>query len=559
MTKHTTAWGALLVLILAAWVALAPLTQAAGWSQEATGLSDDLQGVGGDDGFLVAVGDTGSIVFSEDDGVTWEEINTGLTTSFYDVDVSGETAMVVGDGGQMRRSTDGGATWLSVSGVTSNDIHAVDFVDEDTGWFVGDKGVLYKTTSSGGTWTQTASKTNQTLYDVSMYSTSVGWLAGVGGILTYTGNGGTWNSQFSGVTEDLHAVHAVTDQIAFAGGASATLLMTEDAGSNWSAVSTDDLDDDDVVMAIDFVDESDGVFVTSMGMVGVTDDGGDSWSFSSIADSLTDVVALGEGDYLASSAAGNVYRYDSVAPAAPTDLEQIEDEDPVFSWTASEDPVAGYEVQVDDEGWDDIGDVTEYEVDDELDGGEHTFYVRAFDSADNASDAISIEFTIEEEEEVVDVGVDTDTLITLACDEDAAADDPCKAVYYYSDGGERHAFPNDKVYFTWYDDFDDVEEIDSDAMSAIALGANMTYHPGVKMVTFVTTNTVYTVSQGGVLRAIDSEEVAQELYGDDWADQIDDISDAFFGNYSFGDDIEDADDYDVDTETDAVSTPSDNL
>ena len=66
------------------------------------------------------------------------------------------------------------------------------------------------------------------------------------------------------------------------------------------------------------------------------------------------------------------------------------------------------------------------------------------------------------------------------------------------------------------------------------------------MVKFLSWNTVYTVSAGGELRAVPSEEVAIALYGDDWNQQIDDISDAFFSNYSFGDDLADENDYDAD-------------
>jgi hypothetical protein len=40
------------------------------------------------------------------------------------------------------------------------------------------------------------------------------------------------------------------------------------------------------------------------------------------------------------------------------------------------------------------------------------------------------------------------SLIKLACGQKATADDPCKAVYYYGSDGKRHAFPNEKAFFT---------------------------------------------------------------------------------------------------------------
>ena len=140
----------------------------------------------------------------------------------------------------------------------------------------------------------------------------------------------------------------------------------------------------------------------------------------------------------------------------------------------------------------------------------------------------------------------TGSLIKFACEEGALVNDPCTAVYYYGADEKRHAFPNSKVYFTWYEDFDDVIVVTQDVISDITLGSNVTYRPGVRMVKFLSWNTVYTVSAGGELRAVPSEEVAIALYGDDWNQQIDDISDAFFSNYSFGDDLADENDYDAD-------------
>ena len=47
----------------------------------------------------------------------------------------------------------------------------------------------------------------------------------------------------------------------------------------------------------------------------------------------------------------------------------------------------------------------------------------------------------------------------------------------------------------------------------------------------------YTVSRGGLLRWVTTEEVAVALYGPDWNTMIDDVSDAFFFGYTIGDPI----------------------
>ena len=150
------------------------------------------------------------------------------------------------------------------------------------------------------------------------------------------------------------------------------------------------------------------------------------------------------------------------------------------------------------------------------------------------------------------VSVATNSLIKLACVGETKIDDPCRSVYFYASDGKRHAFPNDKVFFTWFDNFDSVKEVSSNFMSSLPLGKNVTYHPGTKMVKFQTVPTVYAVSKQGELRAIASEQIATELYGATWNKQIDDISDAFVGNYTFGLKINQVSEYNVVTEKTSV-------
>jgi hypothetical protein len=117
------------------------------------------------------------------------------------------------------------------------------------------------------------------------------------------------------------------------------------------------------------------------------------------------------------------------------------------------------------------------------------------------------------------------------------------AVYYYGTDCKRHAFSNSKVYFTWYTDFSQVTEVQSGTLASMPLGKNVTYRPGVRMVKFTTDPKVYAVSKGGVLRWVKTEAVAIGLYGATWNKQIDDISDAFYINYTFGSEIADASGY----------------
>jgi len=146
------------------------------------------------------------------------------------------------------------------------------------------------------------------------------------------------------------------------------------------------------------------------------------------------------------------------------------------------------------------------------------------------------------------------TLVKTACLAGATPDDPCKAVYYIGADGKRHAFPNSKVFFTWYQNFDTVQVISASTLASYPLGKNVTYRPGVKMVKFTTDPKVYAVARGGDLRWITTEAIARTYYGDSWNQMIDDIPDTFYTNYTFGPSITSAGDYSPTAEMAAAVT-----
>ncbi len=151
------------------------------------------------------------------------------------------------------------------------------------------------------------------------------------------------------------------------------------------------------------------------------------------------------------------------------------------------------------------------------------------------------------------------SLVKLACAAKADVNDPCKAVYYYGSDGRRHAFPNDKVYFSWYADFSGVQTVSSSFLASLPLGTNVTYRPGARLVKFTTDDKTYAVGLGGTLRWITSEQAASSLYGGAWNTKVDDIPDAFFANYRFGADIASASEYSTSEEARYAAVIDDDL
>ena len=133
------------------------------------------------------------------------------------------------------------------------------------------------------------------------------------------------------------------------------------------------------------------------------------------------------------------------------------------------------------------------------------------------------------------------------------------AGYYMSVDGRRYVFPNQATYDTWYNgNFDDVKFISDLDLTKIQIGGNVTYKPGTRMIKINTDPKTYMPASNGTLRHIGTEEVATAYYGTAWNTYIDDLSDGFFTNYTIGDPINDASEFDRDAaQTAATSIDND--
>lgn len=118
------------------------------------------------------------------------------------------------------------------------------------------------------------------------------------------------------------------------------------------------------------------------------------------------------------------------------------------------------------------------------------------------------------------------------------------AVYYLADG-KRYAFPNEKVFFSWYENFSGVLTISGTELASYPLAGNVTYRPGRWLVKIQTDPKVYAVSRYGSLRWITTESIASTLYGPNWNTKVHDVPDTFFINYEIGPAISQSSEYDL--------------
>jgi hypothetical protein len=118
--------------------------------------------------------------------------------------------------------------------------------------------------------------------------------------------------------------------------------------------------------------------------------------------------------------------------------------------------------------------------------------------------------------------------------------------YWYDNDGKRYAFASTAAYQSWFPGQPTgVSQVGVPDLAPITLGGAVFHKPGVRLIKFASSPDVYAVAHFGVLRKLANEQVALELYGDDWKTFIDEVSVADFPLYRMGSTITDAGEFDV--------------
>ncbi len=107
-------------------------------------------------------------------------------------------------------------------------------------------------------------------------------------------------------------------------------------------------------------------------------------------------------------------------------------------------------------------------------------------------------------------------------------------VYFIGGDGERHPFPNEATYSSWFSGFDSVKTITLNELASIKLSDPVRMRPGTWMIKITSDPKTYIVEPGGILRWIETEEVAQGLFGANWNQRIRDVDASYFVKYTVG-------------------------
>jgi hypothetical protein len=166
----------------------------------------------------VAVGDTGKIVRSTDNGTNWSHVTTGYASnsgnnykaSLYGTDhlrgvtFGNNTFVAVGYTGKIIRSTNDGSSWDNVTKVNNYNLYGVTF-GNGTFVAVGQSGTIIKSTNNGASWSSSSSG-GKTLNGVTFGNNIFMAVGEDGRIVKSTDDGSNWSSSTSRTTNDLKGV-----------------------------------------------------------------------------------------------------------------------------------------------------------------------------------------------------------------------------------------------------------------------------------------------------------------------------------------------------------------
>lgn len=131
------------------------------------------------------VGGGGTILFTEDAGVTWSpavvsQKTRSMLKSVYFLDE--RYGWTVGANGSVYQTINGGKYWRLQNTRTAADLNAVYFADTANGWAVGEQGSILRSTTGGNVWVEDRSKSRNNLEDIQFFN-GQGWIVGFGGTL----------------------------------------------------------------------------------------------------------------------------------------------------------------------------------------------------------------------------------------------------------------------------------------------------------------------------------------------------------------------------------------
>jgi photosystem II stability/assembly factor-like uncharacterized protein len=199
---------------------------------------------------IVAAGDRGIVLLSDDDGATFRQARSvPVRSTLTAVCFAGEkTGWAVGHWGVVLRTDDGGESWKVQRADTSVDqpLFSVYFKDAEHGWAVGLWSLMITTADGGKTWAPVrlpappgGGKADRNLLKIFADRRGALFVAAEQGVVLRSHDGEKWSYVSTGYRGSLWTGMALSDGTLLVGGLRGTIYRSADGGSTWSESRTD--------------------------------------------------------------------------------------------------------------------------------------------------------------------------------------------------------------------------------------------------------------------------------------------------------------------------------
>ncbi len=175
--------------------------------------------------------------------ITSIESPKAVTSLLLDVAHAGKRLVAVGDRGHILFSEDAGRNWVQARVPSRQLLTAVYFVDDKHGWAVGHDAQILASDDGGANWELQHEDLEREapLLDIWFRDTSTGYAVGAYGALLETSDGGkTWNDVSDRLDNEdgyhLNGITAVKDAGLFVVGEAGSMFRSADWGQTWEKV-----------------------------------------------------------------------------------------------------------------------------------------------------------------------------------------------------------------------------------------------------------------------------------------------------------------------------------
>jgi photosystem II stability/assembly factor-like uncharacterized protein len=171
--------------------------------------------------------------------------NKAQQSLLLDVSSVGKRLVAVGDRGHVLFSDDNGASWVQAKVPTTQMLTAVYFIDDTHGWAVGHDAQILATTDAGATWVKQYEdlELESPLLDIWFKDRSLGYAVGAYGVLLETTDGGAnWEDVSDRMDNEdayhLNAIVEVKNSGLFAVGEQGMMFRSPDWGQTWETLDS---------------------------------------------------------------------------------------------------------------------------------------------------------------------------------------------------------------------------------------------------------------------------------------------------------------------------------